>query len=234
MKTPFSPCSHKGFTLIELIIVIAILATLASIAFPAYNSIRENAKGTAARKVCVDIADAVGRFKQDYNGMLPYDNKAVEPDAKDQMYLMTKAGEDARMIEILTNREPDDSDTLINTNRDTYLRSDEQEKPMDGLFIDSSDGINFYDPWGTPYYIVLCEEDKGCIDPFKPEKRYRGKNCLVYSLGSDKLGAGNTTAASDKKKPKKHKKGSKPTEAEVTADEEAQEAIEDNVYSWKK
>lgn len=223
MKVRFPHRSHGGFTLIELIIVIAILATLASIAYPTYMSIQENASKTAAKKVCTDIVEGVTRFAQDYNGMMPYDANEAQPDAQDQIYLRTKAGEDARLIMVLTNREEDDADNRINTNRDTYLRSDEQEQPRDGLFIDANDGINFYDPWGQPYYLVLCEEEKGCIDPFT-SKRLRGKKCLVYSLGADGEGAGNTEAATSRKK---NQKGAQP------AAETDDEAIEDNVYSWK-
>ena len=62
MKISLSPRSHQGFTLIELIIVIAILATLAGIAYPTYMSMQENAGRTAAKKVCVDIVNAVERL----------------------------------------------------------------------------------------------------------------------------------------------------------------------------
>lgn len=220
MKKPFLPRNSKGFTLIELIIVIAILATLASIAYPTYMSIQDNAKGTAAKKACLDIVEGVTRFSQDNNGMLPYDANEAEPDKKDQIYLETSAGKDARLIQILTNREEDD-DTRINVSRDTYLRSDEQEKPFDGLFIDSSEGINFYDPWGHAYQVVLCEEEKGCIDPFNAKKRLRGKKCLVYSLGSDGEGMGATGTAA------------RPAKQSAEAADAAEEAIEDNIYSWK-
>ena len=103
MKISLSPRSAKGFTLIELIIVIAILATLAGIAYPTYMSIQTNAARTAAKKVCTDIVAAVDSFKQDNNGLMPYDTEMAQPNAKDQIYLSTVAGEDANMIKILTN-----------------------------------------------------------------------------------------------------------------------------------
>ena len=146
MKISLSPRSRKAFTLIELIIVIAILATLSSIAYPTYMSIQTNAARTAAKKVCTDIVSAVESFKQDNNGLLPYDSKEAEPDSKDQIQLTTLAGQDAKMIKILTNREDDEDEVRLNSTRDVYLRSDEQEQPMDGLFIDASGEINFYDP----------------------------------------------------------------------------------------
>ncbi|MBQ9829582.1 MAG: prepilin-type N-terminal cleavage/methylation domain-containing protein [Akkermansia sp.] len=233
MKISLSPRSAKGFTLIELIIVIAILATLSSIAYPTYMAIQENAGRTAAKKVCTDIVSAVESFKQDNNGMLPYDTEMVEPDSRDQMYLSTTAGEDANMIKVLTNRE-DDEGRRLNSTRDIYLRSDEQEQPREGLFVDASGEIHFYDPWGKPYYIVLCEEDEGCIDPFTT-RRYRGKNCLVYSTGPDQEGMASvaSTSSDDEDAPKGKKAKKAAAEAAAAAAELAEEALEDNVYSWK-
>lgn len=228
MKITLSPRFSKGFTLIELIIVIGILATLAGIAYPTYMSIQENAGRTAARKVCTDIVAAVESFKQDNNGMLPYNSEMVEPDDKDQMYLTTTAGEDADLIKVLTNREDDDAERRLNSTHDIYLRSDEQEQPRDGLFADATGEISFYDPWGKPYHIVLCEEDTGAVDPFT-SRRYRGKNCLVYSTGPDMEGVATPAPAKKNKKAK----GKKAAEAAAAAAELQEEAIEDNVYSWK-
>ena len=221
MKISLSPRSRKGFTLIELIIVIAILATLAGIAYPTYMSIQTNAARTAAKKVCTDIVSAVDSFKQDNNGLMPYDSEQAGPDDTDQSHLTTISGEDAGMIKILTNRE-DDEDRRFNSTRDVYLRSDEQEKPMDGLYVNDANEGCCSVPWGKPYYITICEEDEGAIDPFT-KRRYRGKNCLVYSTGPDQEGVADTTTTT--KKPK----GAKPSAA---AADEAEEALEDNVYSW--
>lgn len=231
MKISLSPRSAKGFTLIELIIVIAILATLAGIAYPTYMSMQENAGRTAAKKVCVDIVNAVESFKQDNNGMLPYATEMVEPDDNDQMYLSTTAGEDANLIKVLTNRE-DDEERRLNSTRDIYLRSDEQDQPREGLFVDASGELHFYDPWGQPYYVVLCEEDEGAKDPFS-SRRYRGKNCLVYSTGPDTEGRPSTSSAPAKPKGKGKKQSAAAAAAAAASAELAEEALEDNVYSWK-
>lgn len=225
MKTPF--LNRKGFTLIELLIVIAILATLGGISTPVYMSMTENAKKTAARKVCTDIVEGVTRFGQDNNGMMPYDEKEVQPDDEDQLYLTTTDGEDGHMIAILTNRE-EDEDNRINTTRDTYLKAQEQEARKDGLFVEDSGALHFYDPWGKPYYVVMCAEEEGCLDPFTEKKHIRNQHCLVYSTGPD--GEGIAPAHSGRPKTTK-KKGSKKVAAPT---EEEAEAIEDNVYSWKK
>ncbi len=241
MKSAFLSHQRKGFTLIELIIVIAILAILAGISYPVYMAIAKNAERTAAEKSCTDIVEGVTRYSQDQNGALPYDGSMVKPDSDDQIRLITSEGRDARLVEVLTNREKDD-DNRLNTSRDTYLRSDEKEEKRDGLYIDPvTDEINLFDPWGSPFYVILCEEQEGCIDPFT-QKRYRGKNCFVFSLGADKEGLPESFSTGKKsgkkassKKDKKSKKSKKEAKAAAAADQEAlEEAMEDNVYSWKK
>ncbi len=234
MKSYLLTRKPKGFTLIELIIVIGILAVLGSIAYPTYISISQNAHRAAAEKVCADIATGVERFAQDNNTALPYDNHKVRVSADDQIFLESAEGKDGRLIEILTNREQDD-DNRINTSRDTYLRSDEKQDTdkRDGLYVDAASGtVSLYDRWGEPYYIILCEEQEGCADPFTG-KRFRGKHCFVYSTGPDKTGAAAAPAARKAKKGKKMNKKEKQAAA-AAAREAMQEAIEDNVYSWKK
>ncbi len=239
--SPFSR-KRKGFTLIELLIVIAILGVLGGIAYPIYMSMSKEAERSAARKVCTDIQGGVTTFSQDHNGMLPYDPALLEEDDREQIRFTTEAGKDGRFIAILTKRESEDDDK-INTEGNIYLRSDENqdEKMANGLYV-TSEGVSLFDPWGKPYYIVLCPSDAGCIDPFT-DKQLRQK-CLAYSTGPDGEGAAPdaTSSASPKagkkgkkdKKDKKDKKKKKSAPKPAVDDEEFAEAIEDNVYSWKE
>lgn len=238
MKMTFTSHLKKGFTLIELLVVIAILATLAGISTPIIMGQMDAAKESAARKTCMDIVEGATRFRTDY-GVLPYRaNKTVEPSEENnyQVSLITADEKDADMLAILTNREDVDDEERMNINKDYYIRSDEQDKKVDGLYVDPSSGVlGLYDPWGKPYYVLMCEENEGCTDPFTG-KQLRGKNCIAYSLGSDSQGAAPERVVS-KKKSKKNKKNKKDKEAEEAAsieEEEAAEAIADNIYSWKK
>ena len=240
MKTRFPHRSAKGFTLIELLVVIAILATVAGIAFPVYMSVQENARKTAAKKGCTDIVEACTRYAQDFNGMMPYDTRAAQPDEQDQIYLTTFDNKDASLVAILTNREQDGSDR-INTTRETYLKSDEQPGKQNGLYV-KDDEIGYYDPWGKPYYVTINESDEGAYDPFDLTVRVRGKKCLVYSLGPNAEGLADVhndqpTAKKGKKssskKAKKGKKKGKKGGKGAAEDDDLLEALEDNIYSWK-
>lgn len=236
MKTSEPIKYERGFTLIELIVVIAILGTLAGIAYPAYMSVRENANVAAASKMCTDVVAGVSTFKQDYNGILPYDIRKAKPDKDDQVYLVTLPGKDARLISILTGYE-EDNDNKLNSRNEAYIKPTRAEEMRNGLFGESGDELGLYDPWGKPYYVVLCEMNDGCMDPFTG-RRYRNDNCLVYGLGPD--GDGIAPAHSEHRRAKvPGRGGQKMSKAEKKravreAQEAVAEALNDNVYSWKK
>ena len=228
MKTTFTTHSKKGFTLIELLVVIAILATLAGICSPMIMGAMETARENTARTTCSMIVEGVSRFYDDYK-TLPFRVDEAEPTEENnyQVSLSTEVGQDAGMLAILLNRE-DDDDNRMNINKDYYLRSDVQEKKAEGLYEDPSTGdlVGLYDPWGKPYYVLMCEENSGCTDPFTG-KKVRGKKCLVYSLGANGTGKAPETIPT-------RKKGGKPNQQMTIEQEEAEEAIADNIYSWKK
>ena len=231
MKMTFTTHQKKGFTLIELLVVIAILATLAGISSPIIMSQMEAARESTARKTCLDIVEGATRFRTDY-GVLPFRTDEAEPTEENnyQVSLSTEVGSDAGMLAILTNREEDD-DNRMNTNKDYYIRSDVQEKKAEGLYEDPATGdlVGLYDPWGKPYYVLMCEENDGCTDPFTG-KKLRSKNCIAYSLGVNGTGKAPETIPTTGKRNKKDKKNTEMTIEE----EEAEEAIADNIYSWKK
>lgn len=232
MKTTFTTENKKGFTLIELLVVIAILATLAGISTPVIMSMQEEGKITTARTTCMQIVEATTRFQNDYDKMLPYRTDMAKADEANnyRVSLVLADDKDAGMLAILTNRE--ETDEPMNQGREYYLKSDEQDKKMNGLYVDPNSGtLGLYDPWGKPYYVLLCDEPAGCIDPFTG-KLIRGKQCLVYSLGPNQAGVAPESKPA-RKSGKKGGKKNKKAEASVE-EEEYEEAIADNVYSWKK
>lgn len=240
MKTATSAEQFRGFTLLELIVVIAILATLMGIAYPAIMGVQENARIASSSKTCADLVAGVSSFKQDHNGIMPYYPRKAKPDKDDQIYLITEPGKDAGLLAVLTGYE--DTDIKLNINNDAYIKPTRAESARDGLFGENGNELGLYDPWGKPYYVVLCEMTEGCIDPFT-NQRIRRENCLVYGLGPDSDGI--APAHSGKRKvalrsgaaPKtKGKKMSKKEarRAALEAQDALNDAIIDNIYSWKK
>jgi len=59
--------SHRGFTLIELIVAMVILATLAAIAIPSYSSYVLKAHRTEAKSALLDLASLEERFFSTHN-----------------------------------------------------------------------------------------------------------------------------------------------------------------------
>ncbi|MFI3244568.1 MAG: prepilin-type N-terminal cleavage/methylation domain-containing protein [Akkermansia sp.] len=234
MKTQALSSSKKGFTLIELIVVIAILAVLAGISYPTLMSMKERPLITAANKTATDLVQGINNFKSDHNGLLPIKGRRLKEDRHDQYNLITENGEDASLVEILTNREDKNSDDIVNSSQEVYMRSDVQESPRDGLFISDDDKVNLYDPWGKPYYLVLTYNDaEGCIDPFT--RKSTGKPVLVFSLGGDMEGA---PADFESSSPARRSRASRNGKARKTTSrssrDELKEQLLDNIYSWKK
>ena len=58
-------CRHRGFTLIELIVVMAIVALLASIAAPRYFNSLQKSKETALRSSLSTMRDALDQYAAD-------------------------------------------------------------------------------------------------------------------------------------------------------------------------
>ncbi len=240
MKTATSPQHMRGFTLLELIVVIAILGTLMGISYPAIIGVQENARIASSSKVCADVVAGVSNFKQDHNGIMPYYSTKAKPDKNDQIYLTTLPGKDAGLLSILTGYE--DTNMKLNINNEPYMKPTRAESPRDGLFGESGSKLGLYDPWGKPYYVVMCEMTEGCIDPFT-KRRIGRENCLVYGLGPDSDGIADAhsdkkrmsaSASSGKKSGKKKMSKAEAKRVRQEAQDALNDAIMDNIYSWKK
>lgn len=62
---------HKGFTLVELMIVVSILGIMGAIAFPQYQDSARQAKEAAARSTLGILRSQAELYKMQHNGLMP-------------------------------------------------------------------------------------------------------------------------------------------------------------------
>lgn len=71
--------NHKGFTLVELMVVVVIIGILVAIAVPLYNSTQETAKLRAHQANIRVIEGAISTFQANTQGANPANNDALKP-----------------------------------------------------------------------------------------------------------------------------------------------------------
>lgn len=248
MKATLHNRPRKGFTLIELLIVIAILASLGGIGYGVYFSMFDRGKASAAKQVCVQLSTASETFFQDH-AIPPFDLNKFDSQ-EEQLHFATDGQADGGMITVLLGEEEEDAEgRRLNPTRQQYITGNIQEQAADGLYQTQDGTMAYYDPWGSPYYVIYSESDRGAVDPFIEKSRpLRGKHFLVYSLGPDQDGlapisqevqdAKKEAKKQERKERKKSKKMTKKEkeaakeQARIAAEDE-KAAYEDNVFSWK-
>ena len=70
---------HKGFTLIELMIVVAIVAILAAVAYPAYTESVRKGKRAQGRTALAELLQQQERFMTQRNCYLAFTNPSGTP-----------------------------------------------------------------------------------------------------------------------------------------------------------
>ncbi len=171
-----------GFTLVELLVVIAIIAVLAGVGTPVYLKALNNARKEAANAFAQQLVQSVTSFYTDQQVMpAPAGVQSVEGGTK----FVTNSPEGLKVINILAGLERE-----INTRQVKYIALKEAKKNKDGAVYNqaSTEIVGLYDPWGSPYTIVLDTnyEEKIKVKPGKVETTLNGRRAAVYSPGQDK------------------------------------------------
>jgi general secretion pathway protein G len=75
---------HKGFTLVELVVVVMILGILAAVAAPKLLGTSKSASEQSLKQTLAVVRDAIERYAADHGGKLPGDLN-TEVDLKDDL-----------------------------------------------------------------------------------------------------------------------------------------------------
>jgi prepilin-type N-terminal cleavage/methylation domain-containing protein len=202
MKTPMKNNTrfqkHRGFTLVELLVVITIIAVLASLGVAGGLGALQKARKTTALATATNIVTGIRQFYGDYS-ILPDPSSATEDNTgSGSHYATDTAGSSGtELIEILSGLEDDTAGSVQNDRKLNYLSIKDAKNSRGGVDY-SADGntVNaLFDPWGEPYYIVMdydyderlifTPDGNGEATNITTEVTLNGQVGAVYSLATD-------------------------------------------------
>ena len=192
MNFPLSARRSSGaFTLIELLVVITIIAVLAGLLLPVVSKVTTNAQKVQAKSTEMQIVAAIKSFQTDY-GIYPVMPTYSNNGTSDTTYGASSPTSSKLMDILRADGQGDDATgTTLNTRRVVYIEmpvAKNLSSPKNGIGQDGQP----YDPWGTPYIIVIDSNyDNAITNPYTGTSA--GFNpintgAIVWSLGVDKQG----------------------------------------------
>ncbi|HST29893.1 MAG TPA: prepilin-type N-terminal cleavage/methylation domain-containing protein [Chthoniobacterales bacterium] len=178
----FSSIHRRAFTLLELIVVIAIIVVLAGLLFPAVQSILDRAKKVQAKNDLTQIVTAVTAFYTEYG---KYPLTPTTP--ADTNYGISTTND--KLFNELRN-----SGAMTDNTRGIVFMSPPNVRnstnPRSGVAGTGSNAGQYFDPWGTPYFVRIDTDYDNQVDnPYNantgagPDKIRQG--AVGWSLGKD-------------------------------------------------
>jgi prepilin-type N-terminal cleavage/methylation domain-containing protein len=168
---------RRAFTLIELLIVIAIIGILMALLFPAVNGAMNSVKKAQAQNDAVQLVIATQAFFTEYG------KQALKWPWNDDDWTFDAGHPNKTLIEILTGTGTEGTN---NPRKIQFIETKAAKKSGTNWVNGVAPDGNFYDPWGTPYFIRIdCDYNGQVRSPYDDSVIIR-KSVLAWSAGPDK------------------------------------------------
>ena len=170
---------HRGFTLMELLVVITIIMILAGISFPAAQGVLAKAKKTSAENMALQVRSGIAAYYTEY-----------------RRYPLPKGAASGGDVTVRTN------DTLMdillgadgnkyNPRRIAFFAGKKAKGARNGLIMNSNGGGRLVDPWQEEFYVMIDTDYNNRVTaPFNKGGSGSGsnevpQNVIVWSTGED-------------------------------------------------
>jgi len=164
--------THKGFSLVEVLVVMLILSTLAAISFPIVATMQDKGIASETNLRMSEYTIAVNQYYNE-NGHLPNPGGGNDDGSFER-------GSHSDLTSLLLNIDPNPASKV-------YLLSPNTINDQNGIKYEGSGSSqtveDFVDGWGTSFKIQIDYDLNGVIDA---GDQVQGFNVLLTSAGPDR------------------------------------------------